>query len=363
MRVPPFQESELKQTGWARSMAGQIPLYDFPVTQREAYLSALKDRKPVWQLTGIEAQLFTPHIIPDNVARAFVFEGVPFDNAHQGGGFDMFGVEWEYVPVAGGSMEKPGQILIEDMNDWPELLKWPDVDAWGWEQSGRENHDYLERCLGAVQIWFQTGWYERLISFMEFENAILALIDEDQEEAILAFFDKLADLYNNIMDHFVHYYPQVASFYMHDDWGSQKETFFAPEIVRKMIVPSMRKVTDHIHGLGRATELHSCGQIVRQIPNMVAAGWDTWSGQMMNDTQKAYELYGDQIMLGVIPDQFDPKTTDEETQRAMARAFAERFCRPDKPCLVNLYSSAILTPAYREELYRESRKRYGVLFS
>ena len=41
------------------------------------------------------------------------------------GGPDMFGIEWEYVPVAGGSMVRPGTPLLEDANDWNQILKLP----------------------------------------------------------------------------------------------------------------------------------------------------------------------------------------------------------------------------------------------
>jgi hypothetical protein len=90
---------------------------------------------------------------------------------------------------------------------------------------------------------------------------------------------------------------------------------------------------------------------------MIAAGWDSWSGMAMNDTQAAYEKYGDKIVLGVIPDQFDPATTPEGEQRAAARKFVDKFCKPGKTCLVNLYGASVLTPAFREELYKYSRTK------
>ena len=79
----------------------------------------------------------------------------------------------------------------------------------------------------------------------------------------------------------------------------------------------------------------------------------------MNDTQAIYEQYGDKIVIGVIPEQFDPETTSEEDQRRLAREFAEKFCDPQKPSVVNLYGTACLTDAYREELYKQSRIRYS----
>jgi hypothetical protein len=126
-----------------------------------------------------------------------------------------------------------------------------------------------------------------------------------------------------------------------------------------MIVPYMRKVTDFIHSKDMYCELHSCGQLFKQVPNIIDAGWDYWGGQPMNDTHKIYELYGDKLIIGVIPEMFDPETTSEEDQRAAARAYADKFCNPKKPSYFSSYGAPVLTKAFREELYKQSRINYG----
>ena len=332
----------------------EVILYDFPVTQREAF-QALYNRKPVWQITAIEQKMFAPKSNPDNIARAFVFDGT---KTPQSGGTDMFGIEWEFVPQVGGSMVRPGKPFIEDANDIAKKVVWPDIDKWEWESCAKANVEYLsgEKYIVA---WFLNGWYERLISFMDFEGAVVAMIDEDQKDAVKDFFDKLSDLYIRIFDKYLTHFPQINGFCIHDDWGSQKETFFSPATAQEMIVPYMRRVTDFLHSKGKSCELHSCGQLLKQVPNMIAAGWDSWHPQLMNDTQKIYELYGDKIIVGVVPDAFDPEKTTEEEQRALAREYARKFCNPDKPSFVNTYSSRALTAAYREELYKQSRINYG----
>jgi hypothetical protein len=138
------------------------------------------------------------------------------------------------------------------------------------------------------------GWYERLISFMDFEGAVVAMIDEDQTQAVKDLFDKLSDLYIRILDKYLSYFPQIDAICFHDDWGSQKETFFSPDTVEEMIVPYMRRVTDYLHSKGKFCDLHSCGQLFKQVPNMIAAaGIHGTPGN--EDTHKIYELYGDEI--------------------------------------------------------------------
>jgi hypothetical protein len=358
--IPKFDPKELKvvRETPATPMMPSIRIYDYPVTAKEAF-KAMFNRKPVWQIIGVDGRIFTPKFLPDNVARGMVLEDLKFDPLTEAGGKDMFGLEWEYVAQVSGSMIRPGKPLLEDANEWRDKITWPDIDSWDWEGTAKRNNDTYLATDNYNNVWFQTGWYERLISFMDFEGAILAMVDEDQVDAVKELFDKLSDLYIRIFDKFITHFPKIDGFTIHDDWGSQRETFFSPAVAAEMLVPYMKKVTDFIHSKGKFCEFHSCGQLLKQVPNMIAAGWDSWAGQLMNDTHKIYELYGDQIIIGVIPDLFDPETTPEEAQRAAARAYADKFCDPGKPTFLNHYGGRLLTPAFREELYVRSRENYS----
>jgi len=137
------------------------------------------------------------------------------------------------------------------------------------------------------------------------------------------------------------------------------DTFFSPSLAGEMIVPHMKRVTEFFHSKGKACDFHSCGQLFKQVPNMISAGWDSWTGQRISDTQKIYELDGDKIIVGVAPEMFDPDTTSEKEQRAAARAYADKFCNSEKPSYLNRYAASLLTPAFREELYIRSRENYS----
>ena len=359
MTIPKFDPRELNAVDEIPESPRMpaVKIYDYPVTTREGVIAAFK-RKPIWQVVDPDIKIFSPRLIPDNVARAFVYEEKSFD-PNNGGGKDMFGIEWEYVPVAGGSMVRPGKAFMEDANEWYEKLQWPDIDTWDWEDSAKENNGtYLKPEMFNI-VWFQTGFYERLISFMDFEAAVMAMIDEDQKDAIKDLFDKLSDLYIRIFDYYLNYFENIDGFYFHDDWGAQKEPFFSPKPVTEMIVPAMKKVTQFIHSRGKFAEFHSCGQLFKQIPNMIDAGWDAWGGQAINDFEKIYDMYGNKILIGIVPETFDPKNTSEEEQRVIARRYADKYCNPEKPSYLHRYGAPFLTPAFREELYIRSRKNYS----
>lgn len=358
MSYPKFDEKELVVTGEIPGFFPRMPstpLYDFPVSRKEAYIATMR-KKPIWQLTTVEVANIIPSLVPDNVARAFVFETNPLKR-EDFGGTDMFGIEWVYVDVAGGSMVKPGNPFLKDANEWYDKLVWPDIDSWDWEGSAEINKDYLDRSA-YVQTTILNGFFERLISFMDFEGAIMAMIDEDQQKAVNDLFYRLTDLYISIIDKFIEHYD-IDGVSFHDDWGAQKDTFFSPQIAMEMIVPHMKRLTDHIHSKGLYADLHSCGHLEKQVESIIAAGWDSWSPMPMNDISMLYEKYGDKIIFGTIPELFDPETTSEEDQRKAAQNFVQQYCQPGKPCTISFYGMGALTPAFREELYRQSRIRFA----
>jgi hypothetical protein len=49
-------------------------------------------------------------------------------------------------------------------------------------------------------MWFQTGYFGAPDFPADFENALLAIFDEDSKEHVHKFFDKLTDLYIRIFD-------------------------------------------------------------------------------------------------------------------------------------------------------------------
>ena len=126
----------------------------------------------------------------------------------------MFGIEWEYIEVAGGSMVRPGKPFMDDAAEWYDRLVWPDIESWDREGSAKANSGRFLKPDNFNICWFQTGWYERLVSFMDFEGAVMAMIDEDQKGAVKELFDKLADLYISILEKYLEYYENIDGFYL-----------------------------------------------------------------------------------------------------------------------------------------------------
>ena len=183
MEKIPYSEDELKIVGDFISTGAPVPRYNTPVTPKENVDCWVKGEKPLWFPTTNDFVFITPRIIADNVARGFAFECLPPLTAEESGGMDMFGTEWVFVPQVGGSMVKPGNPRLADVNDWRKVITIPDPDTFDWEGSAKINAS-LRDCGRSFQGMLLTGMFERLISFMDFEGAALALIDEEQQDAV-----------------------------------------------------------------------------------------------------------------------------------------------------------------------------------
>lgn len=351
----PFNEKEMNVVFEIPPLMEGYPavrFYDRPISYKENWRRLYSRENPVWVPHDLENVFFSPTVIPDSVARALVVSDEPFDPDTQGGGPDMYGTQWVYQPENMGSMVVPGDPRIEDMNDWKSIITRPDIDSWDWEGCAKVNADYLNGN-NYVVMQLLSGWFERIISLMDFVEAAMALIDDDQKDAVHEFLDATTEDMCKIVDKVIEYLPQVDGFCVHDDWGGQDKPFFSQETAMEMIVPHMRKFTDYVHSKGMFCELHSCGHTESRIEAYIAAGWDSWCPQEMNDTVALYENYGDQIFImmdpGVAPD------ATEEEQRAAAREFARRFCKPGKIALPGS-PSFMLSQAFEEELYKETRR-------
>ena len=348
----PFRREELEVVGQTANIGrGAMPLLNTPITPRENFLRLVHGEDVLWIPNARDALSVTPAVVKDNIARGFVFDATPFDPNTQGGGEDMFGVEWEWVPQVRGSMVRPGHPKVPDIDQWEKYIEFPDPDSWDWAESAERNRALIEQkdlLFGATIL---NGLFERLISFCEMSEALVAMIDEDEQEAVHRLFDQLADFYPKIIRKYKEYFHiEILTF--HDDWGSQRAPFFSLDTVREMLVPYLKRIVDAAHENGIIFELHSCGKNEMLVPAMIEAGVDMWNGQPMNDKKMLVETYGDQMIFGASPTEITKDSTEEEVREA-CRKFVAEF--NDYRIYSRAEAEAMLAPKLKEALYEFSR--------
>lgn len=348
-RIPFDPEKELQtrgiypQTGtWYGNPYMPVERLTPPISPAENLLRYYRGEDYEWipDLSSDSLDI-TPDCIPDVTASSYT------------GGLDAFGVKW--IPVGDGSMlpafVEPGFLLLEDIADWRDL-EWPDVDAWDWEGYGkvfRENHRDDDRLRRGTLL---SGYFERLISIMTFENAAMALVEDP--ESVTEFFDKLTELNLKIMDHYFDDFGCQA-FLIHDDWSAQRSPFFSLKTAMELIAPQIKKLADHAHARGAIFTLHSCGNGVDLIPAFKASGIDAWQAQESAlELDKARELCGDDLHLELYPvlaDELRGQALEDYLDDLM-----RNHCLPHRGLLLLMDYDFDRLPTTRKTLYRLGRE-------
>ena len=352
----PFSEKEFEVKGMflntTRSFGVPREIWNFPITVAENLKAAISGKDYMYMPTVGDIVNIESRVNLDHIARAEVMDLGPEQTLEEKGGPDLFGVKWVFVPQVGGSMEDPDiPHLLTDANEWYDKVKFPDIDALDWDSVGELNAPFRKETR-IVGCCFQNGLFERLISFMGFEGAALAMIDEDQQDALKELYDKLADMYINMIQHYIDQLG-VQEVLFHDDWGSQRSPFFSLDTCREMLVPALRKIADWCHSKGLIFQQHSCGKNELLVPAMIDAHVDLWCGQPMNDKYMLVQKYGDKIMLGVETPNLAPDASESEIDEA-AHAFVEKY--DGKRIMA---SNRMASPAFNKAMYKYSRIALG----
>lgn len=354
----PFSENEMEVVGKRVVFGQELEVFNTPITPAENLWRCLTGDQ-LWLPSTNDYHYLYPQCVPDNPAKGNVSDAKL--SAEELGGKDMFGILWEYEPEIGGSTVRPGNPTLEDAEEWYDKIVFPTkevIDSWDWEDCKAKSNEQTEKDYFWQPV-ICTGFFERLISFMDFEEAAVAIIDPDQQDAVKDLFDKLADLYIMLIDKYVEVFPNTLdSVCIHDDWGHQRGRFFAQEVVDEMIVPYMKRVNDHIRSLNLVPEVHSCGKVDDLIPNFIKAGFEMHECQPVMDFDTLVPKYPG-YLFHVPPEVPEAGASDEE-QRQAARAFVDKVLAWKNPIIIEpYYATSPVTDVYWAEIYRYSRIKYA----
>ncbi|MBR3555900.1 MAG: methyltransferase [Oscillospiraceae bacterium] len=301
------------------------PVYDSPISVKDNFFLSLRQEKPLWMPNAFYDTAMICPAVPDNIARAFVFESlqIPLIPGRVGGR-DMFGVDWEYVPAVGGSMVRGGNPKVPDIGEWEKYISFPNLEEIiDWKGISERNKAYANPCK-PLNVTVLNGLFERLISFMDMQGAMIALVDEDQKAGVHRLFDRLCTFY----DEYFRLYRKwlgVEIVTFHDDWGSQRAPFFSLGTLREMILPYLRRIVESAHRCGCFFELHSCGKNEALVPAMIEAGVDTWQPQFMNDFDRLYADCAGRLIVVIPLKNHIRDDMDKEEMYDTVSAFVDQY--------------------------------------
>lgn len=333
-----------------------------PISPCDNMKLLLSGEKPYWIPYGSpfvsDVLDFRPRQCADNFANHQCFDGEAMPDwanypLTTRGWFDL---EWEFVPQVGGATVHPGHPIITDMNDW-QTLNFPDLDALDWEEIAKNESTYLT-INKYKYLSVQCSFFERLMVLMDTAEACMAIIDEDQEDAIHAFFDRYADFMIEYIRRVKEVCPSIDGVYAHDDWAHQNGPFISPATARRMLLAPTKKLIDAVHEMGMFFTIHCCGYAEMMIPLFEEMGADLWDGQeTANDFGKYAKEYKDYHLAFMLPPpQFPEGMTNEELDKA-----AWDWVQEYKDCRVvlktcNMSTNEFIDKRFREKVYEYSRK-------
>ena len=166
-----------------------------------------------------------------------------------------------------------------------------------WEML-RQNYDKWRaegRWIRAV-FWF--GFDVTHSWMMGTENTLVAMMEEPKlvEDMFDTYLSRCETLFSRIWDAGYHF----DEIFWYDDMGYKGTTFFSPNMYRSMLQPYHKRAVDWAHNRGIYAQLHSCGDVMTLLPDIVATGVDALNPLEVKAGMDAFKIkkeYGDRLVL------------------------------------------------------------------
>ena len=278
---------------------------------RKVILGKPVDRQPIygWVFANLERQ------ISEKWGSVAAFEDhYEFEAAHIFGGPRVFNKE-VLQKIREEEGEVPPDVLLQHDYYLPP-----------------RGEKYAENIKRAVEHHKQRGrfCYMQTPGFFECFNDAFGI--QNHLMYLLMYPEEMAELYRRHTDWVIqcadHSIEQgVDMVHISDDWGSQKDLMFSPEIWREIIYPNMKKVVDHVHSRGVFASLHSDGCVAKVADGIAEIGFDVvhpWQENAGMGYDLYLEKYADKfaILGGVCVQSAIGLLPQPELEKEIRRVFA-----------------------------------------
>jgi uroporphyrinogen decarboxylase len=202
---------------------------------------------------------------------------------------------------------------FKEEDSTPEFLDYRVVDADSWAEAKarmtldddripwkmlKENFPKWRaegRWIRAV-FWF--GFDVTHSWMMGTENLLIAMMEEPElaEDMFDTYLSRTTALYDRLWDAGYHF----DEMFWYDDMGYKGTTFFSPAMYRNLLQPYHKRAVKWAHDHGIVAQLHSCGDIMAIVPDVVATGVDALNPLEVKagmDVLKLKKEYGDRLVF------------------------------------------------------------------
>jgi hypothetical protein len=277
----------------------EFPKFDTPVTPKENYMLAAARKTPYWMPNSLtDDQSFMAQDLVTGDVRgmqcSFDVSRITKENYTF---TDWFNTNWTFVASAGGPMLTPGFVLCDDIANWERDVVFPDLKEWDFKTAADKFMKTYDPSM-LMHVNIGQGLTERLISLVGgYTEGLTALVVEP--DAVRDFLNRFAEFTIGYIDLIASLYPLDMITY-HDDWGTEKDTFFSEKMMEEIVFEPTKRILDHIKSKNILFEFHCCGNVRRFIPYMIDLKMDFLQLQRRaNDLPALKKQYGDRIGFNV----------------------------------------------------------------
>ena len=155
-----------------------------------------------------------------------------------------------------------------------------EIEAYDWSDPSSLNFERIEQALDKAEEYdlavFGGMWscfFHVVSDFFGMENYMVKMYTEP--EVVEALTQKVVDFYytaNQLI--FERFASKFTAAFMGNDFGTQISLLVGPEQFRHFILPHYKRLIDLAHSYGLPVVVHSCGSIIKLIPDLIQAGID-----------------------------------------------------------------------------------------
>ena len=271
----------------------------------------------------------------------------------------------ENVPGA-FPVHTPDKIVMKDIERWRDYVKPPSLEFTDEEWAiCRAKFDEVDDTQFFKTLVVAPGLFERTHHLSEISNALayLATDPDEMHEFIDYITEWELELAKGICENL-----KPEAILHHDDWGTERSTFFSPKMFEEFFVEPYKKIYGYYHDHG--VELivhHSDSYAATLVPSMIEMGIDIWQGCMdANNIPELIKQYGGQIsFMGGIDNKFVdiPGLTKEDYSRIVKNVCDSCGSKYFIPCITQGGPGSIMPGAYQalsEEIDLYSKEIFGI---
>lgn len=172
-----------------------------------------------------------------------------------------YGVERKTLSAPGcfANAEKPS-----DLDDYP----WPDVKYLDFTQIYREIDKHRDKMI-FTGMW--SPFFHIVSDFLGMENYFVSMYENPA--LVEALTERVVDFYAEANDRFFAGLGDRADvMFFGNDFGTQRDLFISPDMFRKFVLPSFKRLIAVGKKYNKLIMLHSCGSIAGIIPDLIDSG-------------------------------------------------------------------------------------------